>query len=212
MAYPSLPAWFKARNTGNGSVQFLYDAVPADATQVDVFDAVPTNEVQQVVIDATGGTFTVTYSGQTTSALAFDITAAAFQTAMEALSNIAVGDITVTEPTNGTYVLSFSGLLGYANLAQVTTNATLLTGGAATATPSTVTGGVGFYVDNIANGELDTTITNGQVKNYYLASYSSTTGYSDGYLGPVRAQRADAVSTQGAAKVNVVQSVPVPTA
>ncbi len=42
------------------------------------------------------GTFTLSFGGQTTSALAFDASAATIQTALEALSTIDPGDVTVT--------------------------------------------------------------------------------------------------------------------
>src|SRR3954465_8763162 len=50
-----------------------------------------TNEVQTITVTGTptGGTFTLTYSTQTTAAIAYNATAAAVQTALEALSNIA---------------------------------------------------------------------------------------------------------------------------
>lgn len=43
-----------------------------------------------------GGTFTLTFSGQTTGNIAYNASAATVQTALEALSNIAPGDVTVT--------------------------------------------------------------------------------------------------------------------
>jgi hypothetical protein len=54
------------------------------------------DEVQTITITGTptGGTFTLTYSGQTTAAIAYNASAAAVQTALEALSNIATGDVT----------------------------------------------------------------------------------------------------------------------
>lgn len=58
------------------------------------------NASHKMVVDigaASGGTWDLTFQGQTTSALAFDITAAALLTAIEALSNVTVGDdFTVT--------------------------------------------------------------------------------------------------------------------
>ncbi len=58
--------------------------------------AAGTDEVQTVTITGspTGGTYTLTFSGQTTSAIAYNATASAVQSALEALSNIASGDIT----------------------------------------------------------------------------------------------------------------------
>lgn len=45
--------------------------------------------------DATGGTFTLTYNGQTTGALAYNISAVALVAALEALSTVTAGDVTV---------------------------------------------------------------------------------------------------------------------
>lgn len=44
----------------------------------------------------TGGTFTITYSTQTTAAIPYNATAAQVQAALEALSNVDPGDVTVT--------------------------------------------------------------------------------------------------------------------
>ena len=99
------------------------------------------NEVQTVTVDATGGTFTLTYAGQTTSALAENAAAATVQTALEALSNLAPGDVTVTGSAGGPYTLTFGGTLANTNVAQLTSNAASLTGGAGTVTHGTTTAG-----------------------------------------------------------------------
>lgn len=99
-----------------------------------------TNEVQTIAVDATAGTFTVTFGGATTAALAFNISAANLQTALEGLSSIGVGNITVSG--GPTYTLTFRNALGSTNVAQVTTDASLLTGNTHTATPNTTTPGV----------------------------------------------------------------------
>jgi hypothetical protein len=54
---------------------------------------------------ATTGTWSLTVNGQTAASLAKDISAAALQTAIEALSNVAVGDVTVTGGALQTAVL-----------------------------------------------------------------------------------------------------------
>jgi hypothetical protein len=100
-----------------------------------------TDEVQALVVDATGGTFTLTFSGQTTSAIAYNASAATLQTALEALSNIGVGDVTVAKPSAGNWTITFGGALADTNVAQMTTNAGSLTGGASTAVVTTTTGG-----------------------------------------------------------------------
>ena len=58
------------------------------------------NEVQSITIDATGGTFTITFSGQTTAALAFNASAAVVLAALEALSTIGAGNVAVQKVLN----------------------------------------------------------------------------------------------------------------
>lgn len=76
-------------------------------------DTATVNEVQTVTITGTptGGTFTLTFSGQTTAAISFDATAATVQAALVALSNVSAGDVTVTGgPGPGTaYTVTFGG-------------------------------------------------------------------------------------------------------
>lgn len=54
----------------------------------------------------TAGTFTVSVGGQTTSALAYDLTASALQTAIEGLSTVGSGNVAVTEATD-VYTITF---------------------------------------------------------------------------------------------------------
>lgn len=93
------------------------------------------SEVQTVTITGgpTGGTFTLTYSGQTTAGIAYNANAAAVQAALEALSNLAVGDVTVTGgPGPATpYVVTFRAGMG--NVVQMTASGAGLTGGTAPA-------------------------------------------------------------------------------
>lgn len=90
------------------------------------------NEQQMIVIDATAGTFTITFSGQTTSAIAFNATAGTIQTALEALSNVAPGDVTVSRPdVAGPITVTFSGAYANTNVPQMTLGIGSLTGGAA---------------------------------------------------------------------------------
>lgn len=140
-----------------------------------------TAEVQHVVVDATAGNFTVTYAGQTTSSLAFNVSGANFTTAMVALSNVASGDVVVTGgpgDSGGTapYVLTWKNTLG--NVAQVTCADVDLSGGGDTVTPSTDTAGVtpaaavttnsggttqvgGAFVEDVANITIQSTKASG---------------------------------------------------
>jgi len=110
-----------------------------------------TNEVQTVTItgEPTGGDFTLTYSGQTTAAIAFDATAATVQTRLRALSTIGGSNVNVTGNAGGPYTVTFVGALGNTNVAQISATATGLTGGTtpgvttATTTPGAAASGTG---------------------------------------------------------------------
>lgn len=73
----------------------------------------------------TGGTFTLSFGGQTTDPIAFNATAAAVQAALEALSTLDAGDVTVTGTAGGPYTVKI-------DVAKVGT----LTGSGASLTPS----------------------------------------------------------------------------
>lgn len=79
----------------------------------------------------TGGTFTLTYGAQTTSDLAYNASATDVQTALEALSNLVPGDVTVTATkAGGPYTVTFSAPYLSANSATVfTASGANLTGG-----------------------------------------------------------------------------------
>lgn len=105
-----------------------------------------TDEIETLTVSATGGTYKLTYSGQETGTINHNAAPATVQTALEALSNIAPGDVTVTGGVGnagGTnpYVITFGGALKDANITQITADSTSLTGGAGTATPGTTTQG-----------------------------------------------------------------------
>ncbi|WP_327260029.1 MULTISPECIES: hypothetical protein [unclassified Streptomyces] len=93
----------------------------------------PTSEVQTVTVTGapTGGTYTLTFSGQTTAAIPFNATAAQVKTALENLSNINAGDLTVTGgPHPGTAMaVTFGGQFMGNDVAAMTASGTGLTGG-----------------------------------------------------------------------------------
>lgn len=93
----------------------------------------PTSEVQTVTVTGTptGGTYTLTWSGQTTAAIPYNATAAQVKTALENLSNIEAGDLTVTGgPHPGTAMaVVFSGQFLGDDVAAMTASGTGLTGG-----------------------------------------------------------------------------------
>lgn len=98
-----------------------------------------TEEVQTVTEGGSGLTsYTLTFSGQSTGSIAAAATAATVQTALQALSNIGPGNVTVTGPTSGPYIVTFTGALAETNVAQMTSTPT---GGSGTVTVATTTAG-----------------------------------------------------------------------
>jgi hypothetical protein len=111
-------------------------------------------EVQTLAASgATAGTFTLTFQGYTTSALAFNATAANILAALQALPPIGTTGVTVTggpaQTTN--VVITFAGALGTGDQAMLVLDKSGLTGGGAAAVTET-TRGVYPYVAEISKG------------------------------------------------------------
>lgn len=127
----------------------------------------PRSEVQTVTVTGgpTGGSYTLTFSGQTTAGIPYNATAAQVKTALEALSNIGAGEVAVSGgPHPGTaIVVTFGGQYLGDDVAQMTASGASLTGGTspAVAVATTTAGGgaaasdgtevlAGFLVDGIS--------------------------------------------------------------
>jgi hypothetical protein len=114
------------------------------------------NEVQTVTITGTptGGTFTLTFDGETTAAIAYNASAAAVLSALEALPSIQAGDVTVGGgPGPGTpYTVTFVGGLAGRDIPQMTATSSLTGGTTPAVAVTTGTAGVGrtlrFVKDN----------------------------------------------------------------
>lgn len=112
--------------------------------------AVNTNDVQTIGVGAaTAGTFplSVTLGGstQTASGIAFNALASAVQTALQGLSNVGSGNVTVTG-TAPTWVATFGSALANKNVPTMATSSASLTGGTATVTHTTPGGAGGVTV------------------------------------------------------------------
>ncbi|MCU0876166.1 MAG: GEVED domain-containing protein [Pirellulaceae bacterium] len=81
------------------------------------------NEQQTVTLvgTPTAGAFTLTFNGQTSGPIAYSATAAALQTALEGLGNIAPGDVLVSKAGN-VWTIEFRGTYANQNVAQMTAN------------------------------------------------------------------------------------------
>ena len=158
------------RQAFNISGQMIGQALSENISSMGV------NEVQTLSITGTptGGTFTITFGGETTAAIDYDATAAEVQAALVALSSIGAGNMLCSGgPLPGTAVVcEFQGDEGQTNQAIMTTTDSL-TGGTdpETAVAETVAGGaatsytlnpilpehVSIYMDS-AYGSLGTTL------------------------------------------------------
>ena len=98
------PAALAQTFTSIGSPGITVTTLQAGATGVP--------EVQRVALDsdAHGGTFTLTFDGESTGALPYNITATALQTALQALTSVGADNLTVTGAFPE-YVLTFLGTL-----------------------------------------------------------------------------------------------------
>lgn len=135
----------------NGAVNFVITgAATRDGNQwgrgpYAVDRAVGTDEVQRATISGTptGGNFTLTFNGQTTANIAYNATAAAVQTALQALSTVGAGNVTVTGgPGPGTpYTFTFTNDLGQANQPALTATASFTGGTSPAIAITTITPG-----------------------------------------------------------------------
>jgi hypothetical protein len=121
-----------------------------------------TSEVQTVTITGTptGGTFTLTFDGQTTAAIDFDAVLGDVDAALEALSNLEPGDVTVSGgPGPGTpFTVTFNSALG--DVPVMTANPAGLTGGTApnvtvtTGTPGSNLTAIGYRAPEVGGDPL----------------------------------------------------------
>lgn len=105
----------------------------------EVVEAVNEQQTLTITGTPTGGSFTLYYDGQTTGAIAYNANAAAVQSALEALSNINVGDVTCSGGAfPGTpVVVTFTGRLAARAIGKMIAVASF-TGGTAPAITITV--------------------------------------------------------------------------
>ncbi|MGP0628314.1 LEPR-XLL domain-containing protein [Nitrospina sp. 32_T5] len=77
-----------------------------------------TNEIQTLVVDATAGTFRLSYEGAETEDLAHTISAADLEQALEDLAGIGDGNVAVTQ-NDDVYVIRFQGDLTNTNVSDI---------------------------------------------------------------------------------------------
>jgi hypothetical protein len=98
------------------------------------------NETQTVSRTATGGTFTITFDGETTATIPADgtgLTAAAVLAAMQDLPNLNDGDVATSGSAGGPITITFQGRYAETDVPLITINAAAATGGTVTAAAGT---------------------------------------------------------------------------
>jgi hypothetical protein len=130
--------------------------------------AAGTDEVQTLTIDADGGTFKLAFEGRQTAAISWSATNNTLRdnvdAALEALSNIGTGGVTVAVGTMtagvGTLTITFAGNLGKRAVATITVADNSLTG-TGTLTVEETTPGVDATFRGIVKGAIVQDTTNG---------------------------------------------------
>ena len=89
----------------------------------------------------TGGTFTITYDGQTTAGIAYNAAASAVESALVALSNIGASDVDVTGSAGGPYTVTFQGDLANTSVTPTASGAGLTGGTTPSVTVAAVAAG-----------------------------------------------------------------------
>jgi hypothetical protein len=102
--------------------------------------------VQTITLSTvTDGTFTLTFMGETTAAVAHDVSNADLQTALIALSNLVTTDVVVSGTPGSSYVLTFGNTYLNKNVPLVVVDGSALIGGTASVALTTPAAG-SYYV------------------------------------------------------------------
>lgn len=128
--------------SGNETPEFGSTSIELEILADNNFNSGAASEVQNLDLGgATGGTYTLSFGSETTSALAFDADAATIDTALEALENIGTGNVAVTAGSD--FVITFGGTLANSKLPLLVLGAGSLTGGSGEEITRTTTGSEG---------------------------------------------------------------------
>ena len=114
------------------------------------------NEVQEVITSSKAATFTLGFEGETTAPILFGAEASTVQSALEGLSSVGAGNVSVSEgATTGTYIVTFDGALGNMKVATLAVSS----GSVEVTTLGAASGTIGIDVFNIGAGASSGTIT-----------------------------------------------------
>jgi len=187
--------------TNGGSAWTRPSSVPTSSSTVLVTStSYSTDAVQDIALTGspTGGTLTLTFGGQTTGALAYNATATAVQAALQALSSIGSGNVTVTAAPSGSgWEVRFTGALANSYQGVITGTGASLTGGTSPAVAITTisaggdAGSAAIVTDPL--GEVSRTYTDAEgrtvrtvqdfTNGVVTGTSNATTGYTYNQVG-----------------------------
>lgn len=141
---------------------FIQRVMAAVVTAAINVYAETTNDIQTITITGTptGGTFTLTFSGQTTGSIAFNASAGTVQQAIGALSNVVNSVVVTGGPGPGTaFVVTFISTLGSSPQNAMTATPSFTGGSSPSVSVAHTTVGAG-YVNHAARASLASRILN----------------------------------------------------
>ena len=151
-------------------------------------DGTKTNEVQtiQTTDQPDGGDYTISFGGQTTNpVLAFGATAATIEAALEGLTSIGTGNVSVTGGPIGTgadIVITFQGTLANTDVGDVTIDGSnLTTGGNPSAAPTVEQTTTGVAMKGVLSTFATASISGGRLRITDTASGYSQSDFNFTY-------------------------------
>ncbi|WP_417744854.1 hypothetical protein [Rosistilla oblonga] len=132
------------------------------------------------------GTYTITFGGDETANIQFDATAAAVQSALEALESIGADNVRVIGESGGPYYIEFIGDLAGASQDAITVDGSgLSTFSGASVTIETTTEGTGpNHFDNAANWSLGSVPVSGDILHFIEGSVPCLYGLEQPTITP----------------------------
>ncbi len=162
---PSVALTDDATSTSDGGITYVTQVSAHRYLDKSVATVVQAqfDEVQQIAITGspTGGTFTLTFGGQTTAAINWNDPASTVQTRLQALTSIGAGNALVTGgPGPATpYVVEFAGTMAKTAEALITLQTNSLTGGSSPSVAITrLVGGSNVYTTITPTGTTPFTL------------------------------------------------------
>ncbi|WP_162668091.1 polymorphic toxin-type HINT domain-containing protein [Gemmata massiliana] len=169
--------------TNGGSSWTRPGTVPSRSATVLVTSTKYATDAVQVIKltgSPTGGTFTLSFGGSTTSALAYNASAATVQTALAALTSIGSGNVQVLAAAGGGWEVRFIGTKASTYQSAITGSGAGLTGGSSPAVATST-----IYGGGDAGAAAEVTDPAGRVTRTYTDALGRTTRSVENFVDGV---------------------------